>query len=518
MCPLTILKISMNSILKVVTLLCLFISISMYGLAQSSKPSNKEAYNQRVAKLKQEIALNPDNLNTHQEFIDSISRDSAALTKQYQQWIKEFPTSATVPFAIAKYYDRSESPDIKPYLLKAVANDPKLVEAWQMLAADAQRWGRYAESQEYLKKLVMISPENPEYQFDYAAAFIDNDFPIFVKLGKDLADHFPKSEQAARALYWMGNGSIDTKEKLKYFGLLISKYPSSTYQITSYALQPYFDALLNDNVENALNFAKMMLGGNENEEIWKDYLKQAEQIAKVNVLLSEQKGQQALSVLSGIHLDKWMGFNKTLISMKAKAYSIQGMDSAAYQYLLAIFAQSPTFEINSLIDRYGKALNKDNKRIRLDIWSKIDSLAQPAHPFSLKKSIGIDTVSLKDYLGKVVLLSYWYPGCGPCRAEFPHFETVIKKINSKELSYLTLNIVPSQNAYITPFLKKTGFSFLSLDDPGYRKREKGNLDNRGYAPVNFLIDKKGQLIFSRFNINQSNEADLKLMISMLLER
>jgi len=42
------------------------------------------------------------------------------------------------------------------------------------------------------------------------------------------------------------------------------------------------------------------------------------------------------------------------------------------------------------------------------------------------------------------------------------------------------------------------------------------LDNGRIAPVNFLIDKDGKIIFSRFRTDDTNEDELKTMIEMLL--
>jgi len=63
-------------------------------------------------------------------------------------------------------------------------------------------------------------------------------------------------------------------------------------------------------------------------------------------------------------------------------------------------------------------------------------------------------------------------------------------------------------------MKSTGYSFLPLED--VRGREKGNLDNRNAAPVNFMIDKSGNLVFSNFRTDEHNEDDLELMINEVL--
>ncbi len=80
--------------------------------------------------------------------------------------------------------------------------------------------------------------------------------------------------------------------------------------------------------------------------------------------------------------------------------------------------------------------------------------------------------------------------------------------------YLGINIVLDQDEYVIPFMNASGYSFIPLrDDP---KWDKGNLNNRNAAPVNFLIDKEGRIVFSNFRTNEANEKTLELMISSLL--
>jgi thiol-disulfide isomerase/thioredoxin len=123
--------------------------------------------------------------------------------------------------------------------------------------------------------------------------------------------------------------------------------------------------------------------------------------------------------------------------------------------------------------------------------------------------------SLADFKGKAILLTYWFPGCGPCRGEFPHFENVVRKFKGKDLEYIGINIVSDQNEYVVPFMKSSGYSFTPLEE--VRERVKGNLDNRGAAPANFLIDKQGRVIFSDFRTDGDNEEDLEMMINMLVK-
>jgi thiol-disulfide isomerase/thioredoxin len=115
----------------------------------------------------------------------------------------------------------------------------------------------------------------------------------------------------------------------------------------------------------------------------------------------------------------------------------------------------------------------------------------------------------------VVLITFWFPGCGPCRAEFPHFENVVKKYNKKELVYLGINVLPNQDDYVLPFMKGTKYSFMPLKATSDWAEK--NYGVRG-EPTNFLLDKEGNIVFANFRTDQNNERTLELMINSLLEK
>lgn len=164
---------------------------------------------------------------------------------------------------------------------------------------------------------------------------------------------------------------------------------------------------------------------------------------------------------------------------------------------------------------YGLKLGKSEVGITTDIWKQLDLAAKVDTPFNgLKRYLTPGEASLADYKGKVVLLTYWFPGCGPCRGEFPHFESVFKKFKGQNHEYLGINIVSKQNDYVVQFMKSSGYIFTPLED--IEGRIKGNLDNRNAAPMNFLIDQTCRLIFSNFRTDGDNEDDLELMINTIL--
>ncbi len=198
---------------------------------------------------------------------------------------------------------------------------------------------------------------------------------------------------------------------------------------------------------------------------------------------------------------------------KAEAADAANKTNLAYDSLAILYSKEPTERVNSALYKYGCKLGMDSNQVGRSIWKIREINAKQAKDFKLKSYLSSKNSSLSDYAGKVILLTYWFPSCTPCRAEFPHFESVLKKFDSTKVAYLGLNLQPSQDNLVLPLLKEGGYSFTPLHDDW--KREKGNLTADG-APTNYLIDQKGRIVFSGFRIDAENERTLELMIKELL--
>jgi peroxiredoxin len=488
-------------------------------IVSAQNPDNQPAMADpsELQRLFSGIETYPDSLGFHQQYIKLYGIKNAGLEQQYAAWMKKFPKSATVPFAYGVALAGIESPKAKPYLLKALAIDHKLDKAYFHLWIDGERWGDFNASREYLAKARQIAPDNADYAFYYANTFSETDPEKYRKLSMDVVNNFPNTERGAQALYWLANRSDDPKEKTGYYELQRSRFPADKFSWTSSGMSEYFDLLLKTEPEKSLQLAQSMveLKGRD-VKTWEANVSNAQNIIKAQALLKEGRAQEAAALLDNIVIKRWSSAREEISLLKAKAQDAAGQTAVAYKNLLVYFAKEPNKRLEQALQQYGKKLGRSQEQISGDVWLIRDTSAKQAPNFTLQQYLKKGPASLSDYKGKVVLITYWFPGCGPCRGEFPHFENVVRKFKGQDFVYLGINIAPDQDEYVVPFMRSSGYSFLPLrDDSSW---VKGPLDNRNAAPVNFLIDGNGRIIFANFRTDGHNEDALEFMIGTMLNR
>ncbi len=475
--------------------------------------------------LKTAIEKDPANLDLHEAYLKASGftkwgvKDDPAFINQYKKWMKQFPKVAAIPYALGHAYAGKESPKAKPYLLKAIQLDPKMDVAYFDLWIDAERWGEFAKGAEYIGKASEIKPDDPNYAFYYANTFDNSDHEKYVNLSLGVARRFPKSERGAQALYWLGVRSKNNADKAKYFEMLKEKFPPSKFGWSSSGMYSYYDLLLKESPDKAQSLAETMLGiasQPREKKTWEQNIATAKGLSEVDDLIAQQKYKEAIDVLDSIKVSRYSSAKDLILVQKAKALSASGNVEKAYNDLKFSYALSPEPEIGKILNECGARLGKSKSDINKDVWYVRDTMSKAATPFTLTNYFTKGKTSLSDYKGKVVLLTYWFPGCGPCRGEFPHFQNVVDKFKGKDFAYVGINIVSEQNDYVLPFMKSSGYTFTPLEDVEGRK--KGNLDNGGAAPVNFLIDQNGKIVFKNIRTDGSNEDVLEAMISQTLER
>ncbi|MGV3529752.1 MAG: redoxin family protein [Flavisolibacter sp.] len=508
--------------------LFLFFSVALTIQGNTQGENNvQQADREEINRLKDAIEKNPNDLQAHEAYVKAVgftkwgAPEDPEFVAQYESWMKKFPKSAAIAYALGHAYAGKESPKAKPFLLKAVAIDPKFDKAWFDLWIDAERWGDGELATSYLLKAKEANPENADYAFYYANSYSDTDYDKYKKLSLEVAKKYPATERGAQALYWLANRTKDVGVKTSVYEQQKKDFPAAQFSWTSSGMSEYFNVLLKTDAAKALTLAEQITTEKGKDardfKTWERNIDLAKNIMLVQQYLKTGKATDAAAIMEKVAVPRYGASKEFILFLKAAAADAAGNTSDAYTSLLTAFVKEPAADVKAELLQYGKKLGKNEAAVNKEIWYSRDTAAKQAPVFNLENYFTSGLSSLNDYKGKVVLLTYWFPGCGPCRGEFPHFENVVKNFKDrKDFVYLGINIVPEQDDYVLPFMKSTGFSFIPLKDND--KWEKGPLNNRNAAPVNFLIDQDGKIIFSNFRTDGNNEATLEMMIRSMLAR
>lgn len=469
-----------------------------------------------IAALKKAVEKDFRNAQAHKDYIYAAGVESPDVKKQYDAWIKSHPKSVEIVFAYAQALYDKELPAAKPYLEKVVQLDPKNGKAYQMLWIDAERWGDFAGGREYLRKATVADPQSADYAFYYASSHEDVDSAKHHDLMLSMPDRYPGTERGAQALYWLAQRSLNPVVKEQVWEKARKQFDPGKFSWASGAMSSYFSYLLPKDPQRAQQLANELLQNDslrENKN-WLQNRSVAEKVLAGRVLLAKKMPAEAIEMFNTAPKIRYSSSQLVLLKEIARANDAMGNAAGAYDSLLKNYAVEPTDEIYALMTQYAGKLGKNNDAIQADVWKVRQSTAKPATPFSLDNYMTAGKTSLPDLKGKVVLVTYWFPGCGPCRGEFPHFEAVVRKYGKDKLAYIGINVAHEQDPYVVPFLQQSGYSFTPVRD---EPEKRGNLIARG-APTNYLLDKDGNIVFSNFRTDEHNHRTLELMINELLDK
>jgi thiol-disulfide isomerase/thioredoxin len=499
--------------------LCLILFIIAWicqpALSQSVTPAGtgkkSQATPQEIQKLKVAVEANPDSLKTHAAYIKAVGLNNPELVVQYKKWMEKYPNNVNFPFAIGEALWDSELPQAKPYLLKVVQMDPKNATAWFYLSIDADRWGQQELSKEYMQKANLADPSNAGYAFYYLNSMEDEDPATYSQKVFDFTKRFPDNERGAQALYWLAERSVNNNDKIKYFEALRNLYPPAKFSWSASGMSSLWAAYIEVDPAKAQSLANEAGG---DDKYWKVMKAFNENIIQERKLAENHKYSDAATLLAQTKKPRYPNVDDFFYTEEAAVLDKAGNTKGAYDSLAAKFANMPTDKLLAITESYGEKLGKSKTDVEKDIQAIRGSNAKPAAPFNLGLYTGNGKLSLDDLKGKVVLVTFWFPGCGPCRGEFPHFQAVMNEYKDQQVAFIGINVAPEQDPYVIPFMQNTKYTFIPLRGIDGTTKDYGV---RG-EPTNFLIDQNGKIVFQDFRIEGDNHRTLELMINSLLHQ
>lgn len=117
-----------------------------------------------------------------------------------------------------------------------------------------------------------------------------------------------------------------------------------------------------------------------------------------------------------------------------------------------------------------------------------------APDFELKDLDG-NTITLSDYVGKIVVLNFWASWCGPCKSEMPDFNELYEEEikDNEDIVFFAINLTDRQReteAKVRKFVEKNNITIPVLLDEGAVTGYYYGVDS---IPVTIVIDREGNV-------------------------
>ena len=505
------------------------------AFARGEALSRKSKFAEAAAEYRRAIEIDPDYAEAHSQFIFSSKlsvRDendpvrsralgeamTDKLKAMYAEWAQKDPKRASYQWALGDLHMYKDYAKVEQYTRKAVKLDPRFARAWQTLALVEEVRGNSTNEHSYLKKAADAAPDNPAYAFYYANSLKRTNKALYAKASLEVAKRFPKHERGAQSLYWLSFDETNPAYKLAYLEQLRDQYPVADFSWSSSGMSMLFEVYHKAAPDKALALAQGMVkifpDGSQNKS-WQALLDYQKNMMRAKELLGKKDFAMALGILDSTVLPA--RFDATnLFKLKVEAAQDAAAQQKVYGGLLKQTVKEPSDDLLTILFDLGAKLKKDNAQVKADIHQLLDEQAKPAKEFSLKRYGDEKTISLADYRGKVVLLNFWYPFCGPCRGENPSLQKVLKHVGLDKFAILAVNVYPTEDRFVIPYMKGNAFDFVPLHgNEEFAEKEWGA---RGY-PTNFLIDPQGRTIYRLGPMRgEAEERRFELQIRLLLDR
>ena len=488
-----------------------------------------------AALFRKAVDLDPRYLEAHDELIattgmaayaydaekrggdaDAKKRAEAGLTTLYDGWAAAHPDNAIYQWALSRLAGKDWNV-AERHLTRATAISPAFARPYQDLALIAELRGDNARRLEYLQKAADLNPSDPSYLFHYASAMKSVDQAASLRLLQDIASRFPGTERAAQGLYWAAYETTDVPARLAIYERLRREFPPETFSWSESGMSDLFEVLVSREPAKAVTLATEMVGritASSERKSWTELAAHALALSESAALVARGEGRAAVTRLDSAKPLPGYRDQAPFAIARAAALEASGDAPAAYAGLAAAAAKAPSDSLLDALGRTGRALGKTAAAIDADLWERRVASAKPAVAFTLPDYPDRRRVSLADYRGKVVLLNFWYPSCGPCRGEFPTLQRVLDKYRDRGFEILSLNVLPDEHAFVMPYLTKNGFTFHALEtDIAWAEHAYAA---RGF-PTNLLVDGDGRIMFKPGIIRSPREQrTFELQIEALL--
>ena len=166
------------------------------------------------------------------------------------------------------------------------------------------------------------------------------------------------------------------------------------------------------------------------------------------------------------------------------------LSARAYARAVAI---EPNRETRDVLATATKSAGLGDPEASCLVWEALDSAARPSTDFALRTLDGAP-VSLSSLRGRVVLVTFWFPSCAPCRAEFPYLEALRARHEAAGFSVLAIDIT-REDAGARRALAELKVAFPSLTGDEDVVEAVKAAYRVSSVPTSILVDREGRAVY-----------------------
>jgi len=487
-----------------------------------------------AAEFAKAVEAAPLSVEAHDAFVAAVKapfrgdkeRTLAALRsldERYGEMMEVDPTNPVLAYTRGRLWFYDDRERCRSYLELATEIDPGFAPAFAALATLSEGLGDRELVRSYVRRAIAAEPENPLYLGRLAGTYMHTDWERFRPLAEDVVDRFPGTADASKWLYWLGQFAPTEEARISYLERSIRENPiERNAAARNRWVESAYRSLYGIYVERdpqraavvAQDAARAILSGDA--RVWTEIYRKQSLVNLGRGLRELGRAEEAVSILreAGPPTGRLMAalvpsYHREL----ALAHLAAGDTAEAREALLELLRQRSDTEARRSLEELHGGDEAGREEVVRQIWQTRLRRARPAPEFALP---GVDgkLLSLAELRGKMVLLNFWFPACGPCRAEFPYLEQVARKFADRGLVVLAANIHPAEAAEVEPFLRNTGYPFIGLQtNPEWAKETYGVTG----TPRNFLIDPEGRIVHEPAIYNLETQLELERWLEWYLE-
>jgi thiol-disulfide isomerase/thioredoxin len=192
----------------------------------------------------------------------------------------------------------------------------------------------------------------------------------------------------------------------------------------------------------------------------------------------------------------WFDLANYKLAEKAFLEAWNKGDNEAKNYLLSVY--NKTHNVPDDFEKYFNGLTKK-------VAAKKDSskIAPDFDVVSLKK----EKLKLSELKGKIVVLNFWFTGCGPCKVEIPELNKLVDKY--KDVVFIAFSL--DEEKRLKSFLKKTIFNYHVIPESDKIAKDY----QISLYPSHIIINQKSEIYYKSIGGGKNIGKELSLMVERL---